>query len=226
LIEAATGAGKSHIIAAVADTIHNISGGKHILCLAPSRELVIQNREKFSLTGNPSSVFSASVGEKSLRHPVVFGTPMTVKNKIRRFGSEFAAVIVDECHGITPTIQTIISSINECNPNLRVIGLSATPYRLGTGYIYAIDEDGNPVDRSQTHEPYFAACVYKIQAQQLIDEGILEEFSFDVMEFDRFMPALVTEAGNRKHERDVVLVLVLGILILVTWSHLIEPVKM
>jgi len=175
LIEAATGAGKSHIIAAVADTIHKISGGKHILCLAPSRELVIQNREKFSLTGNPSSVFSASVGEKSLRHPVVFGTPMTVKNKIRRFGSEFAAVIVDECHGITPTIQTIISSINECNSNLRVIGLSATPYRLGAGYIYAIDEDGNPVDRSQTHEPYFAACVYKIQAQQLIDEGYLTQ---------------------------------------------------
>ena len=175
LIEAATGAGKSHIIAAVADTIHKISGGKHILCLAPSRELVIQNREKFALTGNPSSVFSASVGEKSLRHPVVFGTPMTVKNKIRRFGSEFAAVVVDECHGITPTIKTIIEAITERNPNLRVIGLSATPYRLGTGYIYAIDEHGNPVGEDEADDPYFAACVYKIQAQQLIDEGFLTQ---------------------------------------------------
>jgi len=33
-IEAATGAGKSHIIESVASTIHRVSGGKHVLCLA------------------------------------------------------------------------------------------------------------------------------------------------------------------------------------------------
>ena len=121
LIEAATGAGKSLIIAEIAGIIHRMSGGKHILCLAPSAELVEQNRAKYFATGEPASLFSASAGGKSLRHPVVFGTPGTVKNAISRFGAKFAAVIVDECHGITPTIRAIIDAIRQHNPNLRVI---------------------------------------------------------------------------------------------------------
>ena len=69
-IEAATGAGKSHIIAAIAETIHEMSKGKHVLNLAPSAELVKQNAEKFKAAGAKCSIFSASAGEKSLRHPV------------------------------------------------------------------------------------------------------------------------------------------------------------
>jgi DNA repair protein RadD len=172
-IEAATGAGKSHIIAAVADTINEMSKGKHVLCLAPSAELVVQNAEKFKATGAKCSIFSASAGQKSLRHPVVFGTPGTVNNSISRFGSEFAAVVIDECHGATPTVKNIIEAMREANPNLRVIGMSATPYRMGTGYIFGQWPDGTPVREDQTKDPYFAACVYRIQAYELIEQGFL-----------------------------------------------------
>lgn len=172
-IEAATGAGKSHIIAAVADTINAMSGGKHVLCLAPSAELVTQNAEKFRLTGEKCSIFSATVGEKSLRHPVVFGTPGTVINSIKRFGSQFAAVVVDECHGITPTVKSIIEGMKKVSPNLRVIGLSATPYRMGTGYVFGFWPNGKPVPESKTKNPYFEACVYRIQAHTLIEQGFL-----------------------------------------------------
>lgn len=172
-IEAATGAGKSHIIAAIADTIHTMSKGKHVLNLAPSAELVKQNAEKFKAAGAKCSIFSASAGEKSLRHPVVFGTPGTVINSIKRFGSEFAAVVIDECHGMTPTVKSIIDKMREANPNLRVIGLSATPYRMGTGYIFGFWPDGKPVPESKTKDPYFEACVYRIQAYELIEQGFL-----------------------------------------------------
>lgn len=172
-IEAATGAGKSHIIAALADTIHAMSGGKHVLCLAPSAELVKQNAEKFKLVGAKCSIFSASAGEKSLRHPVVFGTPGTVINSIKRFGSEFAAVVIDECHGVTPTVKSIIEEMKLANPNLRVIGMSATPYRMGTGYIFGFYPDGKPVPEDKAKEPYFEACVYRIQAYELIKDGFL-----------------------------------------------------
>jgi DNA repair protein RadD len=174
-IEAATGAGKSHIIAALADTIHGISKGKHILCLAPSAELVVQNAEKFKATGEKCSIFSASAGEKSLRHPVVFGTPGTVKNSIQKFGNQFAAVILDEAHGLTPTVMGIIEEIKKANLKLRVIGMSATPYRMGTGYIFKYWADGKPVREDQTYEPYFEACVYRIQAYELIKQGFLTE---------------------------------------------------
>lgn len=173
LIEAATGAGKSHIIAAIAQTLHRISKGKHILCIAPSAELVVQNREKYVATGNQASVFSASLGAKELRHPVVFGTPGTIKNKIHRFGAQFCAVVVDECHGITPTIRHIIERMQEANPHLRVIGLSATPYRMRTGYIYRLDEHGRPVSEQQTSGPYFMRLVSKITAPELIARGFL-----------------------------------------------------
>jgi DNA repair protein RadD len=172
-IEAATGAGKSHIIAALADTIHGISKGKHILCLAPSAELVNQNAEKFRLTGAKCSIFSASAGEKSLRHPVVFGTPGTVINSIKRFGNEFAAVVIDECHGLTNTVKEIVEEIRKVNPMLRVMGMSATPYRMNTGYIFKYWADGKPVREDQTKDPYFEACVYRIQAYELIEQGFL-----------------------------------------------------
>ena len=100
LIEAPTGAGKSIIVAMLAHTLHKASG-KKILCLAPSKELVQQNREKYLLTGEPASMFSASAGAKETRHAVVFGSPLTVAKSIDRFGSQYAAVIIDEAHGIT-----------------------------------------------------------------------------------------------------------------------------
>jgi DNA repair protein RadD len=78
-IEAATGAGKSHIIAEIARVIHGRTG-KRVLCLAPSAELVTQNHGKYLATGNRASMFSASAGAKELRWPVVFGSPLTVKN--------------------------------------------------------------------------------------------------------------------------------------------------
>lgn len=173
IIEAATGAGKSHVIAAIAETIHKLSNGKHILCLAPSAELVIQNREKYLATGKPASMFSATAGQKCLRHPVVFGTPGTVKNRISRFGDQFALIIVDECDLITPTVKSIIEAIRSSNPNLRVLGLTATPYRMKTGYIYAIDENNKPNSEESCYEPYFAKKVYTILARDLIQQGYL-----------------------------------------------------
>lgn len=172
-IEAATGAGKSHIIAELAKTIHTMSNGRHVLCLAPSAELVIQNSEKYALTGNKFSIFSASAGSKSLKHPVVFGTPLTVANRIKKFGSQFAMVVIDEAHGLTPTIRSIIDSMREQNPNLRVVGMTATPYRMNTGYIFDQWPDGKPVPEHETEKPYFARCVNQITARTLIDMGYL-----------------------------------------------------
>jgi len=170
IIEAATGAGKSHIISAIANTIREISGGKHVLCIAPSAELVIQNREKMLATGNPASIFSASAGGTCLKHPIVFGTPVTIKNKIHKFGDRFACVIIDECHGVSNTIKTIISELRERNPKLRVIGLTATPYRMNQGYIFNLDENGNKVE---SVNPYFMKRVYSITAPELIGQGFL-----------------------------------------------------
>lgn len=171
VIEAETGSGKSHIIAAIAKTFYELSG-KHVLCTAPNVDLIRQNTEKYLATGNPASVFSASIG-KSLRHPVVFGTPLTIHNQIEKFGDKFGLICIDECHGITPTIKNIIKEIQHKNNRLRVIGLSATPYRLGSGLIYAIDENGKPSKEDECIDPYFAKKVFTIGGRELIEQGFL-----------------------------------------------------
>lgn len=168
--ELATGAGKSLIIADVARRINEMSG-KKLLCMAPSKELIEQNYAKYIAAGNPASLFSASVGIKSTRHPAVFGTPITVLNSIERFKDDFAGIIIDECHRIDPTTKAIIAGMREGNPNLRVIGLTATPYRLGDGYIYQIGLDGKQVE--QANNPLFSRLVYRIQTQELVNRGFL-----------------------------------------------------
>ena len=183
VIEAATGAGKSHIIAALAEWL-NEKTGKKVLCLAPSKELVEQNHAKFLQTGAPASIYCASAGSKSLRHDVVFGSPVTVHKSIDAFCDKFIAVIIDECHGITPTIKKIIAELKEKQKHLRVIGLSATPYRLGDGFIYRYGEDGQPVPEDKTRDPYFHQLIYRITAQELIGRGFLTKPSIGIVGAD------------------------------------------
>jgi DNA repair protein RadD len=173
LVEAATGAGKSVIVAMLAHTLHTLSKGKRVLCLAPSAELIHQNAEKYQLIGERCSIYSASAGTKSLRHQVVFATEGTFKTQAKKLGPDFAGVIVDECHRLTPTIKQIIEDMRAGNPNLRVCGLSATPYRLGDGFIFGIDPDGRALPAEVARDPYFHQCVYSIGARMLLSMGYL-----------------------------------------------------
>lgn len=173
LVDAAPAAGKSFIVADIAARLHEISGGKKVLCLAPSKELVEQNLAKFLMTGAPASIFSASAGGKCTKHHVVYGTPTTVLNSIRRFLQGYCAVVIDECHGITNTIISIIERMREHNPHLRVIGLSGTPFRLGSGYVYRIDENSKTLSDSVTKDPYFVKCVAKVPARLMLEQGFL-----------------------------------------------------
>ena len=172
LIVAPTGSGKSHIVASLAQWLNEVSGGKRVLCLQPSKELTEQNYQKFVGTGSEASIFSASLGSFSTRHPVVYGTDKTVKNRLQRFlTGEYCGVILDEAHGVTPTIMNIISEMQKASPNLRVVGLTATPYRLGTGYIYAYNPQDNAMIEAK--DPYFHKAVYEIEASLLIERGYL-----------------------------------------------------
>lgn len=185
IIEAATGAGKSLLVAEIARYIHEMTG-KRILCTAPSATLVMQNHEKYVATGNSASVFSASAGIKSLRHPVVFGTPTTIKNKISAFKKDFALILIDECDLITPSIRSIIEEMREGNPNLRVFGLTGTPYRLGSGYIYREGPDGKVNGEDVCREPYYGKCVYQIAAPKLIAQGYLTKPIIGRINADRY----------------------------------------
>lgn len=173
LVELPTGAGKSLVIAESAKILVSISKGKKVLVLQPSLELLTQNSQKYKLTGEKFSLFSASAGSKSLRHPVVYATPLTVKGAISKFDDRFCAIIMDECHLLTPTIIKIIESIKEHNKNLRIIGLTASPYTMTNGLLYKLDNKDKPTPEDKAKNPYFTKLVYKLSARYLIDQGFL-----------------------------------------------------
>lgn len=172
LLSLATGAGKSLIVAFIAKFIAEKSG-KKILCLAPSTELVLQNREKYLELGEPASIYSAGAGGKCIKHSVVFGSPKTVANNLNIFNDRFALVIIDEAHGITPTLIEIIESMKVSNPKLRVLGLTATPYRMNTGYIYQMDKQGKPMGDDRAINPFFKRLIHEVPAELLIARGYL-----------------------------------------------------
>lgn len=170
VIEAATGSGKSLLIAELTKRIRQASG-KRCLVMAPSAEIVKQNHEKYVITTKDNaSIFSASAGSKSAKYPVVFGSPLTVKNHLEKFKDNIALVVMDEAHNTSKSVKEIINHIRENNPNCRVLGLTATPYRLLTGYIYQYDTGNKPVEAI---EPFYHKLVYSIGARDLIQQGYL-----------------------------------------------------
>lgn len=214
IIEMATGAGKSHVIAALAELIHNHTG-QIVLVTAPKSELVKQNAAKYRASGHECSIFSASAGAKSLEHPVVFVTPGTMINALDKLPGKVAAIINDEADGITAQIKAIIEHCALANPDLRLIGLTATPYRTGEGYIFKVDERGNPVEATK---PYYDKRVFRIGTRELINMGFLNDVvtSPVPIEYDtsklvkdrrgRFTPASVeaTFTGRGRRTSDIV----------------------
>lgn len=130
IISMATGAGKSHCIAAVAEHYHNL--GKRVCILAHRKELLAQNGDKLSI---PHGYCSASLGDKDLHLPVIVGGIQTI---VRRDLEPFDVIICDECHLMeNPDNDEEYNSrywkFIQRNPSAKLLGFTATPYRLKGG---------------------------------------------------------------------------------------------
>lgn len=206
LIDAAPAAGKSFMIAAIAARLHEISGGKRVLCLAPSAELVKQNHAKFLLTGEMASIFSASAGFKSTARVVVFGTPGTVKNAISRFtrqGSDgFCAVIVDECFPAgtmieTPRGEVPIESLRNGDIVCNTVGSGnvETVFTKSVSEIYSVRlSSGKTIECTGGH-PFFTERGW-ITANSLL-EG---EVAFCREDVSRLLSYFYTQNGSAKEQ--------------------------
>lgn len=178
-----TGAGKSWVIAGLAAVVQSLtkaSAGKakKVLVLAPSAELVEQNHAKMVESGFSASIFSADLGQKDSSGSIIFGSHISVERAAESFvdqGLDFSAVFIDEAHSHPPTVLNTIQILKKRNPNLRVVGLTATPYKLGHGYIFRKDHfrGREPLSDRYARDPFFAELVYDISAHTLIEEGYL-----------------------------------------------------
>lgn len=162
-----TGSGKSHIVAALCkDALQNWPETR-ILMLTHVKELLEQNAEKMRQhwPNAPMGIYSVSVGKRQLGEPITFAGIQSVRNKASQLG-HIDLVLIDEAHTVghaeTGGYRTLLAALWDINPGMRVIGLTATPYRLGHGCI--------------TDKPaIFDALLKPVSIEQLIHTGHLAE---------------------------------------------------
>ena len=169
LIVLPTGAGKSPVLAQICkDAV--LKWGGRVLVLTHVKELVEQNAATLhrlwgaELGKGPVGIYSAGLGMRDTEEPVIVAGIQSVYSKGVELG-RFDLVIVDEAQSIPADgdgmYRTLLSMLKIINPNIRMIGLTATPYRLTSGFLY-----GKP-------ESLFTGIAYEIGVRELIDAGFL-----------------------------------------------------
>jgi DNA repair protein RadD len=164
-----TGAGKSLVIAELA----RLAKG-NVLVLAHVKELVEQNHAKYESYGLSGAIFSSGLGRKETNQQVVFASVQSVVRNLDAFTNLFSLLVIDECHRVpeekTSSYQKVITHLRQLNPGIKVLGLTATPYRLGIGWIYQYHTRG--LIRSETPR-FFRDCIFELPIFYLLDEGFL-----------------------------------------------------
>ena len=164
-----TGADKSLVIAELA----RVARGR-VLVLAHVKELVEQNYEKYKSYGLEAGIFSASLGQKDFSHKAIFGSVQSVARAPDEFFNDFSLLIIDECHRVADEgatqYQEVVKKLLDRNPRLCILGLTATPYRLGLGWIYEYAQSGE----IKTDKPrFFKQCVYELPLSYMIKHKYL-----------------------------------------------------
>ena len=160
-----TGAGKSHVIAALCKDALQSWPETRILMLTHVKELIEQNAEKMRQhwPNAPMGIYSASIGQKILGEPITFAGIQSIRKHADKIGL-VDLIIIDECHLVNHNdeggYRSLIAELVRINPALRVIGLTATPFRLGHGLI--------------TDKPaIFDALLEPVTIEELITKGHL-----------------------------------------------------
>jgi DNA repair protein RadD len=214
-----TGSGKSHIVAALCkDAVQNWPETR-VLMLTHVRELIAQNAEKMRQhwPGAPLGIYSAGLKQRNLAEPITFAGIQSVRNRAVQIG-HVDLIIVDECHLIghkdAGGYRDLIGELLIINPMLRVIGLTATPYRLGHGMITdkpaIFDALIEPVTIQELiHKGYLAVLRSKVTKEKLSTEGLKKrggeyiesemQAAFDTSDHNMaVVDEVISLAGDRK----------------------------
>jgi DNA repair protein RadD len=170
-----TGGGKTPVIATICRDAAGTWGGR-VLILAHVKELLEQTTEKLRVVCPEVKfgVYSAGLNRRETDHAVIVAGIQSVYKRARELDA-FDLVIVDEAHMIPPEgdgmYRQLLAAAKEVNPQLRVIGLTATPFRMKSGLICSPENILNSV------------C-YEVGVRELIRDG--------------YLCPLATKAGRQK----------------------------
>ena len=168
VIELPTGAGKSYLLAELIKRFTGLFGAR-ILVVSHTKKIVQQDYDstvKLWPEGKPLfGINSEGLGRRNKKNQVLFCGIQSVYKSAKDIG-KVNLLIIDEAHRVNMTdsiqYQKFINDLLEINPNMRVCGLSASPFRMGTGLIYGPSKD-----------LLFDDLVYKANTKELMAQGYL-----------------------------------------------------
>lgn len=182
-----TGAGKTPVLATIVNDVVNRWGGR-VLVMSHVKELL----EQAELTIRrwyptvPVGVYSAGIGRRDTEEACIVAGIQSIAANIEAFDA-FDIVLVDECHRIPPDGEgrygKVIDALRVKNPRLRLIGLTATPYRTTTGTVVG---DGHILDE----------IVYTAEIEKLIADGFLSKVSSKAAEAAADVRGLRIKGGD------------------------------
>lgn len=156
-----TGGGKTPVIATICKDAVAWQG--RVLILAHVKELLQQAADKLARVGVECGVYSAGLGRRDRRGSVIVAGIQSVYQKACDL-DRFDLVLIDESHLIPPEgdgmYRQFLADALTLNPQLRIVGLTATPFRLSSGPIC-------------TPDGFLNTICYEIGVKQLIVEGYL-----------------------------------------------------
>ena len=222
-----TGGGKTPLIAAIVKDAVTLWGGR-VLILAHVKELLEQAADKLQIMCPEVDfgIYSAGLRRRDTDHNVIVAGIQSVHAKACELGA-FDLVIVDEAHLIPPKdegrYRQFIKDALVVNPELRVVGLTATPYRLKSGTICSAGGILNhvcyEVDIGELVTAGFLSPLVSATGRQTVDTQNLRvrggEYvageAAELMDHDELVEAAVAEVVELAANRQSVLIFAAGI---------------
>lgn len=224
-----TGGGKTPVMATVCRDVVGRWNGR-ILILAHVKELLEQAREKLHQVAPDmwmqTGIYSAGLRSRDTDHPIIIAGVQSVYRRACEFGP-FDLIIIDEAHMIPPDgdgmYRSYLEDARRVNPNLRVLGLTATPFRMKSGMICAAGNILNHVCyeigvRELIVQGYLCPLVTKGSIKQVDTSGLhvrAGEFvageAEDLMDTDELVESACREIVEQTQTRRSVLVFATGV---------------
>ena len=157
-----TGAGKSLLIAMLIQQALDFGG--RVVVLAHRKELLQQNADEIRgmIPGVDVGVYSAGLKKREIHNAVVVAGIQSVFRKADDLGRRHL-ILVDEAHLISDLEESMYRRFlgdMQKQEGLRIAGLTATPFRTGTGPICGPDR-------------IFQRIVFESKTSELIQQGFL-----------------------------------------------------
>lgn len=140
LIALPTGTGKSVLPAAFINAILRRWPDQRFGMITHVKELIEQNaQELLELWPEaPLGIYSAGLKRKEVAHPIIYGGVQSMVRHPDWFG-RFNIIFIDEAHLLSDDsegqYQTLLGYLKLVNPNLKIVGMTATKFRMGMGLL-------------------------------------------------------------------------------------------